>query len=397
MNFKIVVHDFVAVGDTSPIRTAQQLEKGRDLAVACSSGNQWVTPQSTADSSMFTLRRERLYQYCLSPPTLTTRIKSISIPEWGQPSHVDDPDRSRLYDLQEFESTDFQTSLMHSRIGLINPSRRGKRIQGDGLSASKPAKRLRLETCSLLDFIPQPHFIPAPAAKFRPIDPSKIPPYQKTSPSPITPYDAAAVDQLLNGRYRRAAWLIPVRGSLPWDGASTAVILEGTQVASRSPSPSPCLHAPAAQPRAITWTPDSLQHLWSFLGSIQQAKHLGPLSLSFHVAPVDAFSTRDSISEPVWESNHPYYHHLSSRHTAGSPDDFATDICRAHLEGVDYIKVFHDIPCSLSLRNILDAYRYEPVNGEVPGRSGANDNKIRILKGAHLVLMDECSKAAFLM
>jgi hypothetical protein len=199
------------------------------------------------------------------------------------------------------------------------------------------------------------------------------------------------VDQLLNDRFRRVAWLIPVRGSLPWDGASTAVILEGTQAASRSPSP--CLQVPAAQPRAITWTPDSLQHLWSFLGSIQQAKHLGPLSLSFHAPSVDA---RDSISEPVCESNHPYYHQLPSKHTAGSPDDFATDICRALLDSIDHIKVFHEIPYSLSLRNILDAYQYELVSGEVPGRSGANDRKIRILKGARLVLVDEF-KAAFLM
>lgn len=172
-------------------------------------------------------------------------------------------------------------------------------------------------------------------------------------------------------------------------------ILEETQLASRSPSP--CLHVPAAQSCAITWTPDALQHLWTFLGSIQQAKHLGPLSLSFHAATVDSFSTTNSISEPVWESNNPYYHPPPSKHTAGSPDDFAADIRRAQLEDVDYIKVFHDVPYSLSLRNILDAYRYGPANEEVLGRSGANDRKIRILKGTHLVLMDERSNAAFLM
>lgn len=105
----------------------------------------------------------------------------------------------------------------------------------------------------------------------------------------------------------------------------------------------------------------------------------------------------DTMSEPVWESNHPYDPQHSSKHTGGSSDDFATDICRAHLEGVDYIKVYHDVPYSLSLRNILDAYRYEPVNGELLGRSGANDRKIRILKGARLVFMDERSKAAFLL
>lgn len=227
------------------------------------------------------------------------------------------------------------------------------------------------------------------------MDTKKIPHYPKAVPSPIAPYDAAAVNQLLSCRFRRVAWLIPVRGSLPWDGASTAVILEETQVASRSPSP--CLSVSAAQPGTITWTPNSLQHLWTFLESIQQARHLGPLSLSFHAAFVDAISARATASEPVWESNHPYYHQHSSRHTSSSSNDFATEICRTRLEDTDYIKIYHDVPYSLSLRNILDAYRYEPNNGQVPGRSGANDRKIRILKGAHLVLADERSKAAFLM
>lgn len=203
------------------------------------------------------------------------------------------------------------------------------------------------------------------------------------------------MEQLLNCKFRRAAWIIPVRGRLPWDGASTAVLLEETQVASRSPSP--CLQVAAPQPRPITWTPDSLRHFWTFLGSIQQAKHLGPLSLSFHAAAADALATKDSPSEPVWESNLPYYYQLSSKQSAGTSDDFAMDICAAHLEGIDYIKVFHDIPYSLYLRNILHAYRYEPDNRQVPGRLGANDRKIRLLKGAHLVLMDERSKAAFLV
>ena len=214
-------------------------------------------------------------------------------------------------------------------------------------------------------------------------------------PLPIAPYDAATVDLLLNARFRRVAWLIPVRGSLPWDGASAAVILEETQVASRSPSP--CLHVPAVQPCTITWAPDSLQHLWTFLGSVQQAKRLGPLSLSIHAASAETFSTKDSISEPLWESNRPYYHHHSSKHSAGSSDEFTADICSVQLERIDYIKVFHDVAYSFSLRNILDAYRYEPANAEVPGRSGANDRKIRILKGAHLVFMDDHFKAVFLM
>lgn len=50
---KITVHDFVAVGSASSSRAALQLEQGRDLVVAYSSTNRWVTPQSTIDPSAF--------------------------------------------------------------------------------------------------------------------------------------------------------------------------------------------------------------------------------------------------------------------------------------------------------------------------------------------------------
>lgn len=101
------------------------------------------------------LRRDRLYQYRFSPPPLTTGIRSISISEWGQPSHADDPDHLRLQDLQEFESTDFQTSLMDSGFGGVEMYHYGKRMQHDGLSVNEPAKRPRLDTSRILDLIPQ--------------------------------------------------------------------------------------------------------------------------------------------------------------------------------------------------------------------------------------------------
>jgi hypothetical protein len=100
------------------------------------------------------LRRDRIYQYRFSPPPLTTGIRSISIPQWGQPSHADDPDHLRLQDLQEFEITDFQSSLMHSRFGEVETSH-GKRMQGDGSSVNEPAKRPRLDTSRILDWMPQ--------------------------------------------------------------------------------------------------------------------------------------------------------------------------------------------------------------------------------------------------
>lgn len=54
-----------------------------------------------------------------------------------------------------FESTDFQTSLMRLRLGHVEPSRHGKRVQDNDLGGNERAKRPRLETPSILDLIPQ--------------------------------------------------------------------------------------------------------------------------------------------------------------------------------------------------------------------------------------------------
>ena len=53
---------------------------------------------------------------------------------------------------------------------------------------------------------------------------------------------------------------------------------------------------------------------------------------------------------------------------------------------VDYIKINHDVPCRLYVRNALDAWSYEArdTDGFV--------KKIRLLKGARLVLVDARSQ-----
>ncbi|KIJ16453.1 hypothetical protein PAXINDRAFT_113590 [Paxillus involutus ATCC 200175] len=367
---------------------------------------------------MFEIRPDKLYEYTLKPPHLHSGIRlsdSENIPAWGVPSNDGDHDYFRLQDLEEFESTDFRTVMTrHSfpqqpgfgKFGLYS---RGKRVSDIDLSLDQPVKRLRLNTSSIVDLIPQPHFLPSPTGKFEPVDTSKIAPYRKTHPSPIPPYDKPTVTQLMTSGSRRGAWFIPVRGSLPWDGATMAFLLEPSQGASLALGVYPS--GPAAEnvaTRNIMWTQESLQDLWTFLKSIQEGKHLGPISLSFHAAPAEAVFTADTASEPAWESNIPYHFQHPSKQTAGSSDDFAPHVYRARLEGIDYVKVYHDVLYSLSLRNVLDAYRFNLPNGvgESPGRlspttkqksGNRNDQKIRVLKGARLVFMDERSKAAFLL
>ena len=99
-------------------------------------------------------RRDRLYQYRISPPPLNVGIASICIPEWDQSPHADDLDHLRLQDLQDFECTDFQTSLMGTRT-VVKPPRHGKRVQDGDLSGNILPKHPRLEGSSILDLIPQ--------------------------------------------------------------------------------------------------------------------------------------------------------------------------------------------------------------------------------------------------
>ncbi|KIJ64784.1 hypothetical protein HYDPIDRAFT_28144 [Hydnomerulius pinastri MD-312] len=416
LNTRLTVHDFLPDTNLVSSSLASRLEQGRALAFVSSSNAQWISPCSNAGSSTFKISSCRLYEYNLQPPLLSSAVGWFdiqSIPEWGAGSVKGDHDYFKLEDLDEFESTDFQilprNLRIFDRVELEFQARlHGKRASDTELCGDQPAKRPRLDTSPITDLIPQPHFLPGPAAKFDPVDTSRIAPYRKTQLVPVSPYDTLSVTQLMNSGFRRGAWLIPVRGSLPWDGATTAVILESPNGALSASGPYPSGPDNASSCK-ITWTRESLLDLWTFLKSIQQAKQLGPISLSFHAAPADAVDSTDTASGPTGESNNPYLHlHQSSKPTAGSPDEFSAYIYRARLEGTDYIKVYHDIHYSLSLRNILDAYRYIHNDGSSGARDqsssstkqktgAASDQKIRMLKGACLVFMDERSKAAFLM
>lgn len=85
---------------------------------------------------------------------MTSGIGSVSIPEWGKPFLANDPDHFRLPDLPDFESTDFQTSLMRPGRETA-PSRHEKRIQDDGSTVDEPAKRPRLENATISNLVPE--------------------------------------------------------------------------------------------------------------------------------------------------------------------------------------------------------------------------------------------------
>lgn len=66
-------------------------------------------------------------------------------------------------------------------------------------------------------------------------------------------------------------------------------------------------------------------------------------------------------------------------------------LARMPLALIDHIKIYHDTRFTMAIRNILDAWRFDAVEGTT-ATGEPNIKKIRILKGARLVLLDERSK-----
>lgn len=154
------------------------------------------------------------------------------------------------------------------------------------------------------------------------------------------------------------AWLIPIRGILPWENCTSGAFLDASCTI---PIPS----SPIVDDQ-ISWTQGSILKFWDFLFRLRQVGKLGPLGISFNCS----LQTRIS---PVTTSN---------------SDAYPQETCSTNLSlsMVDYIKVNHDAPCRLYVRNALDAWSYEV------GDTDGCVKKIRLLKGARLVLVDACSR-----
>ena len=68
------------------------------------------------------------------------------------------------------------------------------------------------------------------------------------------------------------------------------------------------------------------------------------------------------------------------------------------LSDVDHIKVYHDTANTMYVRNILDAWSYEEnINIMSSSVDILRGKKIRMLKGAVLVLLNEKSEAILML
>ncbi|KAJ6481781.1 hypothetical protein C8R45DRAFT_311970 [Mycena sanguinolenta] len=299
-------------------------------------------------------------QLASKPPKNDTRQSHPTPTEWnadiGSSGEI-----FNLDELEEFKNTDLNF-LMHGNTV--------KRSQSSGSLQERPSKRRKLDIASLRNVISQPHVFPSLAS----VSIKKsVAPYSKSKPIPIPPHSLPLPDPL---PYTRRSWVIPVRGSLPWRHATSAVVLLDSNDSPEPPDPN--TH------EEIAWTADALSSFWSFLLLLRGKSTVGPLGLSFHVAP-DLGSSQPTYTELSGMGAQPLT--LQTPDIKEAPSTVSSfRLAVFPVTFVDHIKVYHDAACSMQLRNLLDAWAFQFGEG-----------KIRILKGSRLVLLDERAKGILVL
>ncbi|KAF9450792.1 hypothetical protein P691DRAFT_725331 [Macrolepiota fuliginosa MF-IS2] len=346
----LTVHHFVH-GSSSTFSTSRSLILGQSrrlVAQVIDNAERWQLTYRPAPSKARDWSTV-CFTYAPRPPYIEgTRL--INLKEWGTP--VDRDEVFRIQDLQEFSSTNF-TAVYNK---AVTPTRPAPLL--DGL----PLTKRKRDDDPLYDLIPQPHFLSSPdCPSERKI---KLPPYKKSRPVMIPPYDSPLTEPF--GEWDRCAWLVPIRGSLPWSESTSGMLLDSSYDTPISPT---------TQTNEIIWTHKAVSKFWAFLLEIRTAGNLGPIGLSFHPASPPYGSEKSvRISKTLATERHTG---LSRSSTSGSAPLVTT---------MDYIKIYHDWAKTLYLRRILDAWSFE-----------IGESKIRVLLGAKLVLLDDRSRGVMVL
>ncbi|THV05720.1 hypothetical protein K435DRAFT_76379 [Dendrothele bispora CBS 962.96] len=373
--------------------------------------------------------------------------------EWG--SEITESELGfHLNELDEFESTDFDYLLNE---GFIDKKFNAKQQ----IPISSKKRRLKLYVGSLFKIMPYPHLLPSSFVSHK--DPGELREYER-EPIPILPYTLDTLPLSNPPPFARYAWIIPVRGVLPWEFATAATVLEpepgsessvlgslATQTLllppSRSPTPTPTppqvlslplpLPVPADPTKnlPILWTHDSLQQFWSWLCSLREKLAAGPMGLSFQMARVKAksqlhYTNAETLyididagiddTDRIGQEDVGVEEARAALGNQKAEDgNIAASGSPPSLGAVDYIKIYHDASQSMGIRNALDSWAYcvllspdsDPETGASEHTSGnpgttekldmtevkeekvrRNPPKLRPLRGARLVLVDEQSE-----
>ncbi|KAE9390061.1 hypothetical protein BT96DRAFT_1002617 [Gymnopus androsaceus JB14] len=255
--------------------------------------------------------------------------------------------------LQEFENT----NLSDLFVGQ-SQSRGVKRPHSTEEVEDGPRKFPRSDTGCLQRVIPQPHF--QLSKTFSTPNFTTIKTYNRVPPIFIAPHTVYSPDE----RSCRA-WIIPARGSLPCNAASSSMVLDPT----------------GSQLLDINATESMIQ--WS------HAAAFGPLGLSFHSSETSKKGKARAPSHAADVSVSLSQSSLGAQSSALST--------RSLSRNLDYFKVYHDAQISMHVRSALDLFTFveeQPVASQEGVE--ARPIKYRLLKGARLVLVDKRSNGVLI-
>ncbi|KLO07832.1 hypothetical protein SCHPADRAFT_944947 [Schizopora paradoxa] len=339
--------------------------QARNLIAASVASDGWRT-LNIPEPRVATFDLSRCYVYKKRPPSrnsLTANRASGkdtgAIKDWGSPPAVDElanPD-----ELKEFVSTDLSDVFLASSPSeeALTIDRKGKRKATATLEGhNSPRTRETHSKRAKLDLVLAPkqyHYYPYPLVR-KSLDMKivveRVPTYKKSLPIYLHPNSENDVKKYLGEPFATSAWLIPIRGRLPWPDASAGKVVEEQEL--------------KEDEQPVVWTTTGLKKFWEFLVMIYEQQKVGPMSLSLHIARGSSETHSDEIG--------------------GVLDQ-------------DHIKVRHDASLAMNIRTILDIWKYEasPSEGDNDVNHASQPRKIRPLRGAKLVLVDDCSEGLLVL
>lgn len=236
----------------------------------------------------------------------------------------------------------------------------------------------------------QPHYYESP-------DPARPPPPGiEEIPAFRVARSLSPSSTSLTEPFARTAWLVPLRGVPPIEGASAAHLHNVFTYEQESPD------EPA--PRTIHWTSVAVTQFWNFLLRQRNTNNFGPIALAYLFSP-------PSIQRVHREKR------VRWRDKSGEGDSIRTMLERRRLKKNnkqnaevencveivtgkvwEYIKIYHDSQYAMKLRSLLDSFRWEDDTDEIRWTTAGDALPLqrRILKAIQLVLVDETGDAILL-